>query len=122
MEHLVQWLFGVMGVALAAMGIRQESIFGLMKTVQGKTLLQVIEKIEELRIMHEHPDDYGFGSKETNRLLRESIEQERISHEALSECCAAMTKQTNAVNELVRVMRDDASNKSRFAPPSHTGK
>jgi hypothetical protein len=121
MDQIIHWLFGVLGIALAAMGVRQESMLRLVRGVEDRTLRQVMEKIEELRVMHEHPDDYNFGSRETNRLLKESIEQERLSHAALTKCCDAMTKQTNAVNELVRVIREDPAHKHRFKAPTHTG-
>lgn len=61
-----EWAWGVIAIAVTVMMLRQEFIAHRSKLT--------LNCVEEIKIMHEHPDDYGFGSKKTNELLEKVVE------------------------------------------------
>jgi len=110
MISIMVWSSSVFALTIVGMSIRQEmiatKIIALMTSLSG-----VKETVDITKVMHDHPDDYGFGSAETNKLLKESAEIQKKNSEELRET-------RRSLKELVHVMRHDIELRTgRPVPP-----
>jgi len=89
-------------VAVSVMGVRLEIV--------GKRIARSQEVIMQTREMHLHPDEHGFGTETTNRLLRESGKLMRDS-------AVATDKMTGAINRLIHYMMHEYEQRTGTKPP-----
>lgn len=98
---------GLVAVTLAGLAVRIEQIGSRVKNVE--TVVSVIQT------MHEHPDDSGFGTATTNRLLGE-----------LTTCCSSNCRQAENVwrslDRVAHYIRHDFEERTgkKMPPPRPT--
>jgi len=78
-----------MALALVGVGLRLQTMVNLAKDAVSKQQIH-LRALRDLETMHEHADDYGFGTKATNEQLkglieafRESVEENRRISDSL---------------------------------------
>lgn len=61
----LSWGAGLIALTMVGFAIRMETM--------GARVRDIKSGVDRARVMHEHADDYGFGTVETNRLLRDLV-------------------------------------------------
>jgi hypothetical protein len=113
LPEIFKWGSGVAVLTLVAMGVRLQNMFTLVKTAIEKQAV-VIKGLNDLKVMHEHPDDYDFGTGATNRTLAAM----------LAECqstCAANRRVAESVENLAALIRYDIKQRTGKEPPPRNG-
>jgi hypothetical protein len=65
---MVNWAAGVIAIGLVALLARLEQLHAHMSKGLARQV-DLLEAMRNLETMHEHPDDYKFGTSETNRMV-----------------------------------------------------
>jgi hypothetical protein len=65
---MVNWAAGVIAIGLVALLARLEQLHAHMAKGLARQA-ELLESLRNLETMHEHPDDYKFGTSETNRMV-----------------------------------------------------
>ncbi len=96
---LLVWSSSIFALALVGMGIRQEMIASKVLVLLTKLsdLKMVVDKV---KTMHDHPDDYGFGTRQTNELLKSTAR-------VLAENANRAKDIHTAIENLVHVIKHD---------------
>ena len=100
---------GIIGTVLAGLGLRFESgrkqIVRLVGEVKEE-LVDLNKVVGEVQTMHKHPDDFGFGSVETDRKLQrvlihldEDTREQRELHELVKDSTRAMRDLTQTIRQ-----------------------
>jgi predicted SPOUT superfamily RNA methylase MTH1 len=124
MDELLDWLLGVLTVALVAIGIRQEAMFSSLRKLRSEDLSRIASNVDRVRVMHEHPDDYGFGVRETNRLLKTIVQEQAQVLSSQSQSTAAQIEVTRALRDLVHYIvaeHEERTGKKMKPIPPGTG-
>ncbi len=106
--------FIAVGTAIAALALRQEFVArrsnDIHAQIQAK-LGAIAMKVNRLVEMHDHADDFEFGTKTTNRHLREmeSVNQKVLEHQSSID---------QSLKEMVRLMRWDIKRRGGDPPPA----
>jgi hypothetical protein len=65
---MLSWAAGVMAVAIVGILARIEILHsGMAKALTRQS--DVLDSLQRLETMHEHPDDYNFGTSDTNKMM-----------------------------------------------------
>ncbi len=104
-ESGTTWLGVGVFLALAIIAVRLEMLQSRLKDTKQMT--------RRLLEMHQHADDYGFGTVETNKLLR-------ANSEAQTELLRAVTANTLAVGQLIHVFNFDYHERTGTRVPPKT--
>jgi hypothetical protein len=65
---MLAWAAGVMAIALVGLLARVEQLHShIVKGMSRQT--ELLDSLRNLETMHEHPDDYKFGTSETNKMV-----------------------------------------------------
>ena len=102
---MVSWALGVIALTLVVLATRQEVVASKLKPIiYLESLIATVSHIDklvtELKNMHEHPDDYGFGTDDTNRMVRGTEAQ-------LTEAARLLDKVGKLVGQLAVVFEMD---------------
>ncbi len=79
----LMWASGVCVLTLVGVAIRLENLASRVRNVQ--------ETVTDQKTMHEHADDYGFGTKETNEMLKGLLASTRSSAKESDKVYRALT-------------------------------
>jgi hypothetical protein len=65
---MLNWAAGVMAIMLVTLVARIEMLHShIIKGLDRQT--ELLSTLRNLETMHEHPDDYNFGTQNTNRMV-----------------------------------------------------
>ena len=79
-----EWIVNIAGGIILALGIGGVAMFYKIKYVARKTG-EISVTVNTLLEMHKHPDDFGFGTKSTNKLLASAVKTLEATTKALIE-------------------------------------
>jgi hypothetical protein len=110
-----------MALALVAISLTLKSVAGRVKNIEanmgavlgiGGRMKSVQEDTQSVKTMHEHPDDYGFGSKETNKMLKGLME-------ACSTNCQEASRVWRSLDTLAYYIKYDVETRTgkKIPPP-----
>ncbi len=102
MSAALSWGAGIVALTLVGIVFRIEAM--------GARVREIKAGVESAHVMHEHADDYGFGTGQTNRLLREVLSA-TSSNSRSSEAVA------RSINELTHYLTWDIKQRTGETPP-----
>ncbi len=109
LPQLVSWAGLTIALAIVGIGIRQQAIHKMASTALNKQTAH-LDSLKDLRTMHEHADDFGFGTKATNERL-----------DKLLTAITASTEESQRVSDslyrLVHYITFDIKSRTGKAPP-----
>lgn len=103
--QMLSWAAGILALAVVGIAARIEAMAKIARDIQVK--------ITDCKTMHEHPDDYGFGSKETNEMMRGLV----IATEASSR---ESEKVFRALTTMIHYITYDIKQRTGKTPPPPT--
>lgn len=104
LPSLWSWSAGIVALTIVALGIRQEMIANKVRNIEGI--------VTTMKIMHEHADDYGFGTKRTNNLIDEM-------QQATVKSTNAIRISSNSIDQLAHFIKVDIETRTgkKLPPP-----
>ncbi len=110
---LLEWGAGTAAVALVAIAVRVEFVSNKLTQMRDIQLKGIQDDVAESLEMHRHPDDYGFGTKETNRALESATG-------VLEEVAKTTRSNAWAVRDLIHYLKEDfeARTGAKLPPPA----
>jgi hypothetical protein len=102
MPQMLTWAAGLMALTLVAIALRIENIATRMKDVS--------HNVYQLKSMHEHPDDHGFGTRATDEMLSGLVE-------ACSSNCRQSEKVWRSIDRLAHYIAHDIESRTGRPPP-----
>jgi hypothetical protein len=116
---IVNWAVGIMAVLLSGLVVRIENIASRVKEVEADVapigamasdVHQIKAAVYHVKAMHEHPDDYNFGNKETNAMVQR-----------LMKCCSANCQESErvwrSIDKLSHTLAYDIEQRTGKKPP-----
>jgi hypothetical protein len=67
---MIEWGTGIIAVTLVALAARIEVLHSHMAKALDRQV-DVLGTLKNLETMHEHPDDYKFGTSDTNKMVQQ---------------------------------------------------
>ena len=106
---MLNWAAGVIAIALVGLLARIEQLHShIAKALDRQSKL--LEKIDNLETMHEHPDDYDFGTSDTNKMVM-----------AIGANCEAVCRRhsqvLHAIERLAQLISYDIEQRTGKRPP-----
>jgi hypothetical protein len=106
---MVNWAAGVIAIGLVALLARLEQLHAHMAKGLARQA-ELLESLRNLETMHEHPDDYKFGTSETNRVV--------LSIAANCEqVCRRHSQVLVAIERLAQLISYDIEQRTGHCPP-----
>lgn len=125
LPELVVWSASIFALTMVGMSIRQEMLSTKIVAVL-ETLAKIKSTGEAVLNMHEHADDYGFGTRQTNSLLKiamqvqKDLQDESRTIQTRLEADAHSTRQS--LVQLVNLLRYDIEQRTgKKVPPPFNG-
>jgi hypothetical protein len=106
---MLAWAFGVVAVALVGLLARVEQLHShIIKGLSRQS--ELLESLRNLETMHEHPDDYKFGTSETNRMVL------AIGNNC-EQVCRRHSQVLIAIERLAQLIAYDIEQRTGHCPP-----
>lgn len=106
---LWNWAVGIIALAIVAVGARMQTLASSIKMgLQRQT--ELIAGIAEIKTMHDHPDDYGFGTRQTNLKLERLLK-------ALTEAAEENRRIGDQLYRLTHYLQFDIKSRTGKEPP-----
>jgi hypothetical protein len=103
------WGAGIVALTLVGMGIQLQTLHALFKHGLSRQA-DMIEKIIALETMHQHPDDFQFGTKDTNAMLNAMTKECRKT-------CQRNREVADSIDNLAALIRYDIKQRTGLNPP-----
>jgi hypothetical protein len=98
---LLEVALGIVGTGLCGLIVMLIKLGGKIEWI-CKKLGKTDDKLTELLVMHNHADDYGFGTNNTNELLKGQIQ----ALTALTKSVDALVQEIKLERELAKAQAD----------------
>jgi hypothetical protein len=98
----IAWAAGICVLTIIGIAIRLENLASRVKDVQ--------QRVIDTKTMHEHADDYGFGTKETNEMLQGLLTSTRTSAKESDKVYRALTA-------MIHYITYDIKQRTGHSPP-----
>jgi hypothetical protein len=109
LPQLVSWSAGIMAIAIVSIGWRLVALHTMLQ----KGLLRqdhMIEAMDKLVTMHEHADDFGFGTRNTNMQLKDLLA-------AISTAVAESRRTGDSLHKLIHYITFEIRERTGKTPP-----
>lgn len=103
------WGVAVIALVVVGIGIRIQRLVSMIQHGLDKQV-NLLNGISELKTMHDHADDFGFGTRATNEHLEKLIE-------ALSDYAKENRHISNGLRDLIHYTTFDIKARTGHDPP-----
>lgn len=109
LPQIVHWASGAMALAVLAIGFAVQNIHSIGKQAIAAQRT-THDALETLHTMHQHPDDYGFGTKATNIHLTNLLV-------SIQESTEESRRVGDSLHDLIHYIMFDIKSRTGKAPP-----
>ena len=96
------------------LGKQMDSLAKDVASVRDPDLKEVRNDTRKLTTMHQHPDDYGFGSREVNAKVDRMFGEQTKMEVAISELCEVVKSSIATSEGLMQTIRDSMLQRSKL--------
>jgi len=112
---IVVWACGIAVLAIVGLVIRQEHALNKITYLRAQ-IEDAMRVITQIKTMHDHPDDFDFGTKRTNEILTQTLE-------VVAETSKQNAETSRILKELTHYLKADLESRGvKPIPPIGGGK